>query len=200
MIRESLQFLADELNKYLILKGTTTTDPPRLVLGNVSRAFDADSGTIATSMNNRAILSLVNVEEDRVAKHQENFEKTAITTRYKSPPLYLNLYILICVNRTSYSDSLAWLNHIVQFFQHQHVFTPISHPSLDSRIEKLIADLYTLNFEQINHLWSTLGGKYMPSVLYKVRQLTVDEDLTVSESGFIKEIQLDEEVIKPVTA
>jgi hypothetical protein len=200
MIRESLQFLADELNKYLILKGTTTTDPPRLVLGNVSRAFDADSGSIATSMNNRAILSLVNVEEDRVAKHQENFEKTAITTRYKSPPLYLNLYILICVNRTSYSDSLAWLNHIVQFFQHQHVFTPISHPSLDSRIEKLIADLYTLNFEQINHLWSTLGGKYMPSVLYKVRQLTVDEDLTVSESGFIKEIQLDEEVIKPVTA
>lgn len=200
MIRESLQFLADELNKYLILKGTTTTDPPRLVLGNISRVFDADSGSVATSMNNRAVLSLVNVEEDRVAKQQENFEKTAITTRYKSPPLYLNLYVLICVNRTSYADSLAWLNHIVQFFQHQHVFTPITHPSLDSRIEKIIADLHTLNFEQINHLWSTLGGKYLPSVLYKVRQLAVDEDLTVSESGFIKEIQLDEEVIKPVTA
>jgi hypothetical protein len=80
------------------------------------------------------------------------------------------------------------------------VFTPITHPALDPRIQKLIVDLCTLNFEQINHLWSTLGGKYLPSVLYKVRQLTIDEDSTVSESGFIKEVQLTEKVIPPVTA
>ena len=199
MIRESLQFLADELNKYLILKGTTTTDPPRLVLGNISRVFDPDAGSTTNSLSNKAVLSLVNIEEDRVAKKQENYIKTSITTRYKRPPLYLNVFILFSVNRTSYSDSLSWLNHILQFFQHQNVFTPITHPALDSRIEELIVDLYSLNFEQVNHLWSTLGGKYIPSALYKIRQLTVDEDLTISESGFIKEIQLDEQVIKPVT-
>jgi Pvc16 N-terminal domain len=200
MIRESLQFLADELNKYLILKGTTTTDPPRVVLGNVARVFDQDSGgSGAIPINNRAIITLVNVEEDRIAKQQENYEKTDILTRYKSPPLFLNLYVLFSVNRNSYPDSLGWLNHIIQYFQHQHVFTPISHPSLDSRIEKLIADLFTLNFEQINHLWSTLGGKYLPSVLYKIRQVTIDEDLTVSESGFIKEIELTEKLKLPVS-
>src|SRR5687767_1759869 len=124
MIRESLQFLVDELNKYLILKGTTTIDPPRLVLGNISRVFDPDAGSTTNSLTNKAVLSLVNIEEDRVAKKQENYIKTDITTRYKRPPLYLNLYILFSVNRTSYSDSLSWLGHILQFFQHQHVFTP----------------------------------------------------------------------------
>ena len=88
----------------------------------------------------------------------------------------------------------------MQFFQFQHVFTPITHPALDPRIQKVIVDLCTLNFEQINHLWSTLGGKYIPSVLYKVRQLTIDEDLTVSENGFIKEIQINDKVIQPVTS
>jgi hypothetical protein len=88
----------------------------------------------------------------------------------------------------------------MQFFQFQHVFTPITHPSLDPRIQKVIVDLCTLNFEQINHLWSTLGGKYIPSVFYKVRQLTIDEDLTVSENGFIKKIQINDKVIQPVTS
>jgi hypothetical protein len=92
------------------------------------------------------------------------------------------------------------LSYILQFFQYQNVFTPISHPALDSRIQKLIVDLYSLNFEQVNHLWSTLGGKYLPSVLYKVRQVTVDEDITTSEGGFIKQIQLDETLLKPVTS
>ena len=197
MINESLQFIADELNKYLTLKLGPSGDPPRLVTGNVSRVFDPEAGT---GLNNKAILSLVNVEEDRVAKQQENFIKTDISTRYKSPQLYLNLYILISVNRTLYSDSLIWLSYILQFFQYQNVFTPISHPALDSRIQKLIVDLYSLNFEQVNHLWSTLGGKYLPSVLYKVRQITVDEDITTSEGGFIKQIQIDETLLKPVTS
>jgi hypothetical protein len=198
MINESLQFIADELNKYLVLKMGPANEPPRLILGNVSRLFDGE--VAATGLVNRVILSLVNVEEDRVAKQQENFVRTDISTRYKNPQLYLNLYILFSANRTGYTDALQHLSYILQFFQFQHVFTPITHPDLDPRIQKLIVDLCTLNFEQVNHLWSTLGGKYIPSVLYKVRQITIDEDLTVSESGFIKEVQINDKVIQPVTA
>ncbi len=197
MINVSLQFLADEINKYLTLKLGPSSDPPRLVTGNIARVFDPEAGT---GLNNKAIMALVNIEEDRIAKQQENFSKTDTGTRYKTPQLYLNLYILIGVNRTAYSDSLIWINFILQFFQHQKVFTPISHPALNSGIEKLMVDLYSLNFEQVNHLWSTLGGKYIPSVLYKVRQISVDEDITVSEGGFIKQIQIDEKLLKPVSS
>lgn len=200
MVKESLQFFADELNKYLISKGINTIDTPRVVLGNATRAYDENTPGGFTAINNRAIISLVNIEEDRVSKQQENYTRTVTSVRYKNPPLFLNIYMLISLNRNSYSDSLIWLGHVLQYFQFQNVFTPVSHPSLDSRIEKLIVELYSLTFEQVNHLWSVLGGKYLPSVLYKVRQVTVDEDVAVSESGFIKEIQLDEKVIQPVTA
>lgn len=199
MLNETFQFFADELNKYLVLKMGVSTDPPRVVLGNVARAYDTETPAGADPVINRAMLTLVNVEEDRVSKQQENYTKTPTSTRYKSPPLFLNLYMLAAVNRNNYSQSLIWLAHIMQFFQFQNVFTPVTHPALDSRILKLIVELHSPNFEQINHLWSTLGGKYLPSVLYKVRQVTLDEDITVSESGFIKEIQLDEKVKQPLT-
>ena len=199
MLLETFQFVADELNKYLILKGVVSSDTPRVELGNIARAYDTDILTGMDPIANRAVLTLVNVEEDRVSKQQENYVKSVVSTRYKSPPLFLNLYMLVSVNRNNYGQSLSWLSHMLQFFQFQNVFTPITHPTLDSRILKLIVELHSLNFEQINHLWSTLGGKYLPSVMYKIRQITLDEDLMVSESGFIKEIKLDEKVKQPVT-
>jgi len=199
MLKETFQFFADELNKYLIVKGVASSDTPRVVLGNVARAYDSDTLGGSDAISNRAILSLVNIEEDKASKQQENYIKTDISTKYKSPLLFLNLYMLVSANRNNYSQSLTWLGHILQFFQFQNVFTPLTHPSLDSRILKLIVELYSLNFEQTNHLWSTLGGKYLPSVMYKVRRVTLDEDLPISESGFIKEIELKDKVTQPLT-
>jgi hypothetical protein len=171
---------------------------PRVKIGNVSLALD-NTLTGDNSLAGKAILSLVNVEEDKVAKQQENFSRSDSSTVYKSPPLHLNMYILFAINKAEYDDCLQWLGYIMQFFQHQQVFTPITHPNLDPRIPRIVVDLFSLNFEQVNHLWSTLGGKYMPSVLYKIRQISVDENLTISESGFIKTIQLNEKMKTPVS-
>lgn len=199
MLKESIQFFADELNKYFIQKLGPSSDGVRIVTGNAARAYDNDTITGADSIINKAILSIVNIEEDRVSKKQENYIKTATSVKYKNPPLYLNIYMLAAINRNNYAQSLTWLGHVLQFFQFQNVFTPITHPSLDSRIQQLNVELYSLNFEQINHMWSTLGGKYLPSVLYKIRQVTLDEDFTISGAGLIKEIQIDEKAKQPIT-
>ncbi|MFT3843827.1 MAG: DUF4255 domain-containing protein [Lacibacter sp.] len=199
MINESLKFLCEEVNKYLNLKITNTTPSvPRLVVSNISLSSEANAD-IAPDIKDKAVLSLVNVEEDKVAKQQENYTRTDITTVYKSPPLYLNLYILFAMNRKKYDDSLNLLGAIIQFFQHQQVFTPVTHPSLDSRIQKLVVDLHNMSFEQTNHLWSVLGGRYFPSVMYKIRQVTIDENAVISESGFIKEVQLNDKMKTPVS-
>jgi len=201
MIFETLSFLSLEVDKFLNLKLGLPLEPPRLKIGNVARALD-NSLTGSVSLDGKAILTLVNVEEDRVSKQQENFVKSDIKTVYKSPPLYLNLYILFSINATDkpdYQESLKWLGYILQFFQYQNTFTPLTHPALDEKIQRLVVDLYSLNFEQLNHLWSTLGGKYLPSIMYKVRQVTIDEDVTTSEAGFIKEIQLNDKMKKAIS-
>lgn len=197
MIYDTLKFLSEEVNKYLSLKMGVLAEP-RLKIGNVSLALD-NTLTGENSLAGKAVLSLVNVEEDKVAKQQENFVRKDSSAVYKSPPLYLNIYVLFSINKPEYDDSLKWLGHIMQFFQHQQVFTPVTHPNLDPKIPRIVVDLFSLNFEQVNHLWSTLGGKYMPSVLYKIRQISVDENLVVSESGFIKTIEINEKSKPPVT-
>src|ERR1700743_3096316 len=97
MINETFKFLADELNKYLSLKLTATTDQ-RVVLGNVGKAMDNDSSG-HNALRGRAIMSLITLEEDRVAMQQKNYIKTTTGIVSQTPPVYLNLYVMIAVNR-----------------------------------------------------------------------------------------------------
>ncbi|GAC1495762.1 MAG: hypothetical protein NVS1B13_26120 [Flavisolibacter sp.] len=196
MFSETFKFLVEELNLFFSLKLGATTDA-RVVLGNAAKALDSDS-TGTNTLANKAILSLISLEEDRIAKHQENAFKTSSGVSYKNPPVHINLYALFSVNRTDYGDSLKWLALIVQFFQLNNVFTPTSNPNLDSKIQKLIVDLFTLNFEQINQIWSVLGGKYMPSALYKIRQVSIDEDALKSQGPLIQKLDVAGKLILSV--
>mgnify|MGYP006174933631 FL=1 len=201
MIHESLKFLCEEVNKYLnSKKAPMSLSEPWLVVSNIAVAGESNSSAaVEPDVKDKLVLSLINVEEDKVAKQQEHYQKSDTKTVYKNPPLYLNFYILFSMNKKRYDDSLFFLGNIIQFFQHQYVFTPLTHPGLDSRIQRIIVDLHNTSFEQTNHLWSILGGKYFPSVMYKVRQVVMDENVTISESGFIKEIQLNDKMKTPVS-
>jgi len=50
-------------------------------------------------------------------------------------------------------------------------------PRLDPGVEKLTFEMESLSSEKLNNVWSTLGAKYMPSVVYKIRMLTFDSSV-----------------------
>jgi hypothetical protein len=50
--------------------------------------------------------------------------------------------------------------------------------------------MVSMNFEQVNHLWATLGGKYLPSVLYKVRMVAIEDDTPQMEADTISRFSI----------
>jgi hypothetical protein len=190
VISESLTFLVAEVNRYFTARLGPAT-PDRVVLGNIARLADNDGNSGGNSGDNGvAMLSLVNVEEDRVARNPENFRRLDDRVIYRSPQIHLNLYVLFTAHTPAYATALETLSYIVQCFQYRRTFDPTLNPNLDPRIEKLTVDLVSMNFEQVNHLWSTLGGKYLPSALYKVRMVKLDEPTNYAEGEPIREIEL----------
>ena len=61
----------------------------------------------------------------------------------------------------------------------------------DFNVEKLIFDWMNLNLEQVHQLWTTLGGHYIPSVIFKLRMITIDEHKIQKDALPIKEITTD---------
>lgn len=178
MIDRAFEVLRSEIYNYLKRLPELNITSDQVV--HVTPVIEYD-GSIAVPENSLG-LTLVNVEEERVVKSQ-----TAITRSsdgrisYINPEIKLNLYILITAYFNNYNTALGHLSGAIRFFQGKNVFTHDNTPALHSDIQKLIAELYTLNFEQQNHLWGALGAKYLPSVIYRIRLIAIQEALKADE-------------------
>jgi hypothetical protein len=137
------------------------------------------------------VLSLVNVEENRISRDPRNFQRAGTGFIQKNPPVHLNLTLLFTAIRRGdapYDNALINLQAVIQFFQHQYVFDQTNSNGLDQGIEKLVMEMMTINMEQLNHLWSIMGGRYHPSVVYKMRMVTIDS-VSDQGGGIIREIE-----------
>ena len=172
MIYEALEILRSEINDFLkSLPELNVSGASVVSMSNVAK----DDGSIDIPNNNLG-LTLVNIEEERIVRditpHRVNPDNSI---SHLNPEIRLNLLVLFVAYFSDYKTSLQYISGLIRFFQKKSVFTPANSPTMPTGIEKLVVDLHQLNFEQQNNLWAVLGAKYLPSVLYKVRAISIQE-------------------------
>ena len=64
------------------------------------------------------------------------------------------------------------LSTVIGVFQSQAHFTPRNYPDLPESLNQLSCELYNLSLEQQSHVWSALGVKQVPFVVYKLRMIS----------------------------
>jgi Pvc16 N-terminal domain len=205
MIDKAISLLQGELQDYLTLKGLSAN----VTVDNVGM-LEASGGE---GLANSVIISVVNVEEESTLKNQParrlNPPANAV---YRNPPVYLNLYVLFTSNYTGtqYIHGLQRISYVVQFFQSKNYFASstttdgtlgsgnfqtanITAANTDPDVLSLwfTMELYTMTFEQLNHLWGSLGGRQLPFVMYKLRLVAITERNIVRTAPLIQEIDLD---------
>ena len=157
-------------------------------LDNIALVESQDS---ADELKDKVIISLVNIEEESALKNGLHYRTSPAngSVRYENPPIYLNLYLLFTVNfPRQYSDALKLLSIIIQCFQGKNQF------QVNDEMQ-LSLDLYTMTFEQINHLWGSLGGKQVPFVMYKARLVRITDKRPLGTGPLIEEIEGNVKVI-----
>lgn len=170
MIYEALLCLTEDVNEYFRSKLKINED--KLMLSGIVN----QDGTVASQGENKILLTLLNVEKETIGKSNATREG-AKTTPNTSPGMNINLYIIFSAyfGGANYGESLRFLSFIIGYLQIKSVFTRSNTPKMDERIGKLIFEMENLSIEKLNNVWATLGAKYMPSVMYKVRMLTFDD-------------------------
>ncbi|WP_221392531.1 DUF4255 domain-containing protein [Dyadobacter sp. NIV53] len=186
LFAKTLDLLTKEANLYI----SGTNNRP-IDLGNVAMLNDGNS---FSTFPNGVILSLVNVEEDKMLKNPENFVRRNNQIFYKNPVQHFNLTLLFAAYNQentpdNYKSALFNLEAVIRFFQQKSVFSAENTTGLDAGIDKVILDLVSLNIEQTHQLWSSLGGHYLPSVVFRMRLISIEE-VQETLGTVIKEIQL----------
>ena len=173
MINSAILHLTNYLNQYL--KRTFDLNEDIVALSNIVE----QDGTVATNVTNKLVVCLVNIEKDSTSV---NLPKRGMMPSDKAvmgyPPVHLNLYLMFAAHFSgnNYSEALKFLSHTISFFQRNPVFDHQNTPDLDRRIHQLALDIENLNARDLSSLWSILSGKYLPSILYKVRMLSFAAD------------------------
>lgn len=204
MIKAALVLLREELRHYLAAKGDTTD----VILENIGLLETND----AANLQQRIVISLVNIEEESTLKNVKNYLRTGSgLASYSNTPVYLNLYLLFTANYTggdspknNYLLALQNLSFVISFFQSRNHFTigGSQVPQLlgffdaqdmlylpDLMDMKITIELYTLTFEQINHLWGSLGGRQAPFAMYKARLVMIRDIGKIRDTMLIEEIE-----------
>lgn len=166
MIYSSLNYVSQQLNEYLMLQ--FSTQDKKAILGSIVD----ESGTVPAENHNKIILSLVNLEHETVRQYAVAQQYVGDKNISQDLPYDFNMDVLVTSLFSNYNEALKFLSEAVYFFQAKHVFTHENSPGLDPRLQKLTFELIKINYSEMHNLWTALGSKYLPSVLFKVRMLS----------------------------
>ena len=172
-----------------IIRQELVNDGVNADLGNISEIINDINNN---GQNADVIISLINIEENRISKDPNNYIRKGTGIIMKNPAVHLYLTLLFTSVRRAggYGLSLQDIQNVIGFFQKKYVFDHSNTPALDINIEKLVLDMVSLNLQQLHEIWSVLGGKYYPSVAYRVRMITIDT-IPETDGSLIKEVILN---------
>ena len=197
MIYEALQILKEQLENYFDEVGLGKN----IILDNV--ALWESGSKDADRLDGKVILTLLKIEEELTLKNSPSVKVVNGKSEYFNPPVNLSLYLLVSANCSSYDISLNSISRTIEFFQGKNIFTSSntvynrSNPSFHPIGHfKFVVELFTPGFEVFNHIWGTLGGRQLPSALYKIHiiEITRDQKLAAGElithiSGTLNDIE-----------
>lgn len=166
MIDQALKLISDRLNAHLSSVFSVGED-----LVAVGPLTDAE-GKPTAETRNLLTLFITNIAQDSVPRG---------TGRYgaqigQAPPIHLDVYFMLASGHDPeiYGEGLKLISAALMFFQANPVLTPRNAPEMPAGITQLTIELSNLKVEEVGQLWGNLGGRYVPSVMFKMRSVMID--------------------------
>jgi hypothetical protein len=206
MIRTALEFIRNELDAYIVER---ENDPPNYTLNNVVelKPIMTLNGTVNISDSAHVALMLIGVDEER-REGVRPFYVPADDQQFMrlNAPVEINLFLLFAAQNSDYPTALRDVSDVIAFFQANPVFTEQKFPQLNATvddpvnkpwrlIQRLSFSMHHLSFEQQNNLWAMLGSKYLPSVVYKAKILTVFETKSKQKEPAVSELNFNDNAV-----
>lgn len=180
MIDVTLKLIADRLNAYLAALFSVSDE--LVAIGPLS---DADGKPTAESRN-RLTLFVTNIAHDTVPRGSS---VRGPISDGKAPPVHLDIYFMLASGHDPeiYGEGLKLLSASLMYFQSHPVLTPRIAPEMPAGLSQLSIDIANLKAEEIGQLWGNLGGRYVPSVMFKARSVIIDAGAITSIAPLVRD-------------
>lgn len=137
------------------------------------------------------IITLLRIEEETSHKPQNVYYTPDTNDKQKkakrmNPDVCLNLYVLISSHAKRHIDAISEISDVIYWMNNLSTIE-VTDDDANTK-ENLIIELQTLSAEQQNSMWQTLGGNVVPSVVYKIRMVTVSSEVRDENVAVVQEV------------
>ena len=189
LIYLALNFLTEQFNKwYAANLGNSLGEPVMKLTPVVNQKGDIQLGKLG--------MTLVDIEEDSVGKKQNPYRPKGPKPQdgyvLMNPSIKLNVNILVTAyGDGNYQEALKLISYAALNFQSRYVYSGTDYPEI-APIDTLILNLLNQDYRQSENLWTRIGAKYMPSILYRMKLLVIDAQQPIANitAGASQEVTL----------
>ena len=192
MIDRAVGAVAQRLSEHLRLRFGVVDD-----LAIATTLVDIDGKPVPAARNQLAVF-VTNITHDTMPRNggrrpvSPSGTQSAGRAPVEAAPVNLNVYLMLASNfdPQNYLESLKILSSAIQFFQTYPVLDHANTPEMDPGIRQLTFDIHNLDTETLSQLWGSLGGRYAPSIQYKMRTVVIDPGALTDEALVISRPQV----------
>ena len=173
MLHPCLDLIRTELNTHI--KARAGIEEDKVVLANLGGQGATEEGQLV----GKVAMSVVDiVQEERGGTNEEYIPQNGGGYITKSQPINFNIHLLF----SAYSkaghvlEGLKYLSLVIAFFQSKNYFDTKNTPLLQQlNLDNLSIELMSLSYQDKSALWACIGAPYLPSVLYKLGIVPVED-------------------------
>jgi hypothetical protein len=174
MIHQVVSAFVSQLNEFIRNELGLADD--MVIASNI---MDINGGALM-QIENKVCVFVQNIEEEKLLKNT-SFQANA----GMAPPMFINIYVVIAANfpEPNYKEALRYISMVIEFFQGKPLFDRSNSPELPPSVDKVSLEFYNQSIQDLNNLWSLIGAKYIPSVVYKVKMLPFHQQMIKQDVG-----------------
>ncbi len=170
MIKSALVFIKNQLDQYLVNR--FDLDESTTVLNYLVE----QNGSVPQKNQNKMVLTLINLDHETSKQYYGGQQRIGNQSVKVNPAVHFNVDLLFTASFDDYDESLKFLNATISFFQGNNVLDEKKCSDMPDGITSLNFEIENSSYFETHNLWSAMGAKYQPSIIYKVRHVSIQND------------------------
>ncbi|AJC66186.1 DUF4255 domain-containing protein [Dickeya zeae] len=185
MIDDALGYIKSTLNQQLCHQ--FDSDGELVVVNNLVEL----NGGYPLKNQNKMVLTMINLEHETIKPFYGSRSPNSpgnTSVRQMLPPVIFNLDVLFTAHFDDYHEALKFLSATIAFFQATPTLVRQKFPDMPDDLTQLQFEIENSSYEKTQNLWSALGARYQPSIIYKIRHLTIQSNQIAGEIPVLQHI------------
>ena len=183
MIDQAMILIAGQLNAHLGAQFSAADD-----IVAITPLTDAE-GKPAANARNRLALFISNITQDPMPRRMSGAPPSSLGAVSRAKPIHLDIYFMLAAafDAETYTEGLKMLSAALRYFQANPLMTPQNTPGMARGLIQLAVEIDNLGNQEIGQLWGNLGGRYVPSVHFRMRSIMIDADAVSDVTPVIRD-------------